>query len=189
MKKVFIIHGWDFNPKMNWYPWLKRELEDLGFDVKVPSMPKTESPEINTWVDKLSDLVKIPDANTYFVGHSIGCQTILRYLESINKKVGGAVFVAGWLNLTNLEGKEVENIVRPWLETKIYFNKVKKVLPKLSVILSDNDPYNCLEENSKIFKEKLSANVIIEKNKGHFTESDGVKKLPIVLKELLRLLR
>ena len=27
MKRVFIVHGQGFNPKINWYPWLKKELE------------------------------------------------------------------------------------------------------------------------------------------------------------------
>ena len=48
-KRVFIVHGWDFNPKMNWYPWLKKELERKGFDVMVPEMPNTSEPEINAW--------------------------------------------------------------------------------------------------------------------------------------------
>ena len=33
------------------------------------------------------------DENTYFVGHSIGCQAIMRYLESVDvKKIGGVLF-------------------------------------------------------------------------------------------------
>jgi len=33
VKVCYVIHGWDFNPKMNWYPWIKRELEGKGFKV------------------------------------------------------------------------------------------------------------------------------------------------------------
>src|SRR3989338_3630464 len=91
--KVYIIHRWDGSPSLDWYPWLKEELEKKSFEVFVPKMPEPNHPKI----------AKNPDEDTYFVGHSIGCQTILRYLEKINKKVGGAVLVAGWLVLHPLE--------------------------------------------------------------------------------------
>ena len=182
--RVFIVHGWGFNPEMNWYPWLKKQLENKNFRVFVLKMPNTDEPKIKSWISFLSKNVGKPDKNTYFVGHSIGCQTIMRYLEKINSKIGGAVFIAGWFNLTNLEDEEVENIAEPWLMTKIDFQKVKNNINKLTVILSSNDPYNCLEENFKIFKNKLKANIIIQKNKGHFTSDDNIKKAPVVLKEL-----
>ncbi len=121
MKRAFIIHGWDFNPNMNWYPWLKKELEKKGYGVVVPIMPHTSKPKIDDWVSHVKKVVGKLDDQTYFVGHSMGCQAIMRYLEKENYlgKVGKIVFVAGWLKLNNLEGKEVENIARPWLETPI----------------------------------------------------------------------
>src|SRR3989338_3050206 len=84
MKRIFIIHGWDFNPKMNWYPWLKKKLEKEGFKVIVPEMPNTSKPKINEWVSHLKKVIGKLDENTYFVGHSMGNQTIMRYLEKEN---------------------------------------------------------------------------------------------------------
>ncbi|MBI2148570.1 serine hydrolase family protein [Candidatus Woesearchaeota archaeon] len=182
-KRVFVVHGWGFNSNMNWYNWLKEQLERKNFEVKILEMPNTEEPKIKEWVNFLSKSVGKSDKNTYFIGHSIGCQTIMRYLQKINSKIGGAFFVAGWFNLINLEDKEVEKIAEPWLKTKINFTKVKNNINKLTVVLSDNDPYNCLEENTRIFKEKLNAKVIIEKNKGHFTSQDGGKNLEFGLKQ------
>ena len=186
MKRIFIIHGWDFNPKINWYPWLKKELENKNYKVIVPEMPNTSEPKIIEWVAHLKKIVGNLDENTYFVGHSMGCQTIMRYLEKENYKgkIGKIVFVAGWFNLDNLEGEEVEEIAKPWLNTPINLDKVKQKINKLVVFLSSNEPYNCLEENSKIFKEKLNAKIIVLKNKGHFTEDEGVTKIPEILEEL-----
>ena len=128
-----------------------------------------------------------PNQDTYFVGHSIGCQTILRYLDSLpqNTKVGGAVLVAGFLKTKPLETKEEVETVTPWLETPINFEKVKRAC-KFTATFSDDDSYVPLE-NAQLFKEKLGAKTIIEKNKGHFTEADGVKELPVVLEELLKI--
>ena len=87
---VVIIHRWSGGPKDDWRPWLKSALEEIGCEVVVPDMPDTEIPVIEKWVAKFVDVVGIPDRHTYFVGHSIGCQAILRYLETIHEPVGGA---------------------------------------------------------------------------------------------------
>ena len=149
-------------------------------------MPNTSKPKINEWVSHLKKVIGKLDENTYFVGHSMGNQTIMRYLEKENYdgKIGKVVFVAGWFKLTNLEGKEVEEIAKPWLEIPINLNKFKEKITNLTVFLSSNEPYNYLKENESIFKEKLNAKVIILKNKGHFTEDDRVTKILEILDEL-----
>ncbi|MBS3152910.1 DUF1749 domain-containing protein [Candidatus Woesearchaeota archaeon] len=185
-KRVFIIHGWGGHPEEKWLSWLKNELIENRFEISVPAMPDTDEPKINSWVGYLSKIVVKPDENTYFVGHSIGCQTIMRYLQNINTKIGGAIFVAGWFNLVNIEDKESERIAVPWLKTKINLAKTKSHCKKFISIFSENDPFVPLTD-SKIFKEKLNAKVIFEKNKGHYTENDGVEKVPIVLEELLKI--
>src|SRR3989338_169649 len=98
MKRVFIVHGWGGHPEEGWFPWLKKELEAKGFKVFVPQLPDAENPRIQKWVPKLAETVGVPDEETYFVGHSMGCQTIARYLESLPAeiKIGGAIFVAGF---------------------------------------------------------------------------------------------
>lgn len=186
MKRAFIVHRWDGTPKSDWYPWLKKELEKKGFKVEVPTMPNTSEPKINDWVNHLKKVVGKLDNKTSFIGHSIGCQTIIRFLEkeTYNSKLGNVVFVAGWFKLDNLEGEEVEAIANPWIDTPIDFNKIKPKLSKLSVFLSTNEPHGFIEENSKMFKEGLDAKIIILKDRGHFTADDGVNKLPEILNEL-----
>lgn len=182
-KRAIIVHGWDYNPSMNWYPWLKKELENKGYSVLVPEMPNTSKPKISAWTAHLKSIIGNIDENTYLVGHSIGCQTIMRFLEKENKRITKAVFVAGWFKLDNLENEEVESIASPWLENNINYEKVKSNIDKLTVFLSSNDPYNCVKENKSIFEKELGAKVIILDNKGHFTSDDGVSQLRDVLKE------
>ena len=180
MKKVFIIHRWDGNPESDFYPWLKNELEKNNFEVIIPNMPESSEPKIKKWVSYLNKIVKNVDKDTYFVGHSIGCQTILRYLGKIGGKIGGCVFVAGWFSLTNLETEEEKEIAKPWLETPINFEKVKSKTKNFIAIFSDDDPFVPLK-NANIYKEKLGAKIIIEKNQGHF----NINKVESVLKSLL----
>jgi len=185
MKRVFVIHGWGGSPTGEWFPWIKKELEKRKLEVNVLEMPDTDCPKINAWVNTLKDAVKSIDTETYFVGHSIGCQTILRYLQKSNKQAGGIVFVAPWTILKGLEADDQE-IAKPWLKTKIDFEKIKKTNTKFVAIFSDDDPFVPLE-NKDVFKEKLDAKIIIERNKGHFSADNNTTEVKSALDELLKL--
>ncbi len=186
MKRAFIVHGWDGSPQDHWYPWLRKKLETLGFKVIVPAMPETSEPNIEKWVSHLRKQVGTMDEETFFIGHSIGCQTIMRYLETQKERCGGAFFVAGWLKLDNLEDEGSREIAGPWLNMPINFNKVKEKIGALTVFLSSNEPFGYVEENAKLFREKLGAKVVLEKDKGHFTEDDGVREVPEVVDAIKR---
>lgn len=183
MKKVIIVHGWGGSPNQDWFPWLKKKLKGLGFNVKVPKMPDTNNPVIDKWVSFLKKTVGSADSETFFVGHSIGCQTILRYLEKIDTKIGGAVLVAGWINLTpkTFEEEGAKEIAKPWLETPLNWDKIKANCKRFLAISSDDDPFVPVSD-SEIFKEKLGAEIIIEKGKGHISEEDGgIMEVPLVV--------
>lgn len=188
MKRVFIIHQWMAGADGDWRPWLKSELEKNGYEVFVPDMPDIDTPVIEKWVSHLEKIVGVPDKDTYFVGHSIGCQAIMRYLEKLpdNEKVGGAIFVAGWFKLENLEDDETRETAKPWIETPVNFEKIKTVLPKSTLIISDNDPYNAFEENKQRFTE-IGSEIIVLHGVGHITTEDGFSELPVVLEELLKM--
>ncbi|PIN81701.1 hypothetical protein COV11_01365, partial [Candidatus Woesearchaeota archaeon CG10_big_fil_rev_8_21_14_0_10_30_7] len=143
--------------------------------------------EINSWVAKLTKIIKNPDEHTFFIGHSIGCQAIMRYLETLpsNTKSGGVIFVAPFFNLPYLETEEEKIIAKPWLETRIDTDKIKKFCDFVT-IFSDNDPDVPLSD-SELFKERLNAKVIVEHDKGHFSDDAGIVELPIVLEELLKM--
>jgi len=182
MKTIYLIHGWGGSGSGGWFDWLKKELKGkakvIAFD-----MPNTDEPEINAWAGVLEENIKDVDANTFFVTHSIGCQTVLRFLEKLpkGKKVGGCCFVSGWLTLKQEvleeEGEEVVEIARPWMETPIDFDKVKVHCNNFLVILSDNDPYVQIS-NRETFEDKLGAKVIVKHNQEHF---NMVLKIPEVL--------
>ncbi|OHA08801.1 MAG: hypothetical protein A3B37_00415 [Candidatus Sungbacteria bacterium RIFCSPLOWO2_01_FULL_59_16] len=188
-KRVFIVHGWDGDPEEGWFPWLKRELEVREFQVTVPAMPESSAPKIEQWVAHLSRVVGESDEHTYLVGHSIGCQTILRYLETLPEeaKVGGVILVAGWMTLTPAATPTAtdRDLAKPWLETPLDWKRVKERGGHFAAILSDNDPYVPME-NAELFREKLGAEVVVEHAKGHFSGSDGVAELPSALSTILK---
>ena len=177
-KRVFIVHGWSGSPEEGWFPWLKSELEQRGFVVSVPPMPDTDDPKIEPWTEALNAQVGTPNEQTYFVGHSIGCQTILRYIESLpaDAKIGGVVCVAGWFTLMNLETDD----------TPINTEQIKQHVKNIVAIFSDNDDV-VPEENIRLFQENLGAQTVLEHGKGHFSGSDGLTELPVALQSVLEI--
>jgi uncharacterized protein len=189
MKRVFIVHGWGGKPDVGWMKWLNKELTSKGYKVIAERMPQPEFPKIGPWVENLKRIVGKADGETYFIGHSIGCQTIIRYLETLpeDSKIGGAIFVGGWLKIKEPKTKEEIEVSAPWLTTKINFDKVKKIINKSVLILSDDDIYVPLD-NSDLFKKKLGSKIVLEKSKGHYIEN-VTKEIPAVMKEFLDISR
>ncbi|MBR9689530.1 MAG: serine hydrolase family protein [Candidatus Altiarchaeota archaeon] len=178
-KRAFIIHCWGGLPSSNWYFWLGKKLEEKGYVVSIPEMPDTENPKMGPWLKKLSEIIGDVDKDCYFVGHSLGCIAIMRYLETLskNKRVGGAVLVAGFSNDLGL--KEIKSFFKSpfqWEKIKSHCNFV--------AINSDNDPFVPLSEGH-ILSNKLGAKLIKRHNMEHF--SGGLKELPIALDALLEM--
>lgn len=183
MKTAYIIHGWGRDSNLAWIKNLEKKLKEKNFEVYAFDMPNTFAPKIEEWVKFLEQQINSENINeeTWFVGHSIGAQTIMRFLEKLHKhkKIKGCIFVAPWLNLINLEQEEMQ-IAHPWINSKIDFGRILDHCNNFTCIFSNNDPYVHLDEADK-FKTNLGAKIIIKKNQKHFEE---VENIPEVLEEL-----
>jgi len=194
MKRVIIVHRWEGLATDDWYRWLAGELEERGIETIIPQMPETDTPHIATWVPALAQAVGEPDKDTYLMGHSIGCQTIARYLETLgeDKSVGGAVFVAGFFKrLTGFEneGAEVADIVNEWLTTPLDLAKVRSHLPRSVAIFSDDDPYVPMD-NMDDFRDALGSEIVVLQGKAHMTPSGNppTTELPEARDAILRMI-
>ncbi|MDD4931001.1 MAG: alpha/beta hydrolase [Candidatus Colwellbacteria bacterium] len=189
-KIIHIIHGWSSHPKDGWFPWLKNELEERGFVVSIPELPDARDPKIDEWVSALGEAVGTPGENTYFVGHSLGCQAIVRYLESLPEdvKIGGAVFVAGFLKDISDHTKSVSKrrVRDEWMTRPIDLKKTKRHFDRSVAIFSDDDPFVSLDNQDK-YKEELGSEIIIEHNKGHISGKMGTFELPSALEAIIKI--
>lgn len=183
MNKIYLVHCWDGTKEDGWYPWLDKELTNENTTVYRFNMPNTENPKIEEWVSFLDSMVKDLDSNTYFVGHSIGCQTILRFLQSRDiTNIGGILLVAPWLDLLPEAINEPESYetAKPWLTTPIDFEKVKKFTSNINCIFSDDDYFVSLSQK-EVFERVLNAKTIVVSNKGHISQEDDVYELKEIL--------
>ena len=191
MKKVYLVHCWDGTSNDGWYPWIEQELKKYDVEVVRFDMPNTANPTIEEWVNILNEKVDKLDEETYFMGHSIGCQTIMRYLETKEvTKIGGILFVAPWLDLLPeaVEDEDSYNTAYPWINTPINFEKIKEFSNNINCIFSDNDYFVDLAQEQE-FKQKLNAKTIIVNGKGHISQDDDIFELNEILelsKEMLK---
>ncbi|MDD5165498.1 MAG: alpha/beta hydrolase [Candidatus Pacebacteria bacterium] len=185
MKRLIVVHGWGGNAQGSLVTWIGKIGAELGFETTVLDMPNTNVPTIDAWTKHLEDNVYYVDQDTYFVGHSLGCQAILRYLE-MNKgsSLGGAILVAPAFVIADLVTQEDKDIARPWVDRPIDFASIRNMNGKFVTIFSDNDQSVPMEGNKEVIEKGLGQKIIVEQGKGHFTKEDGVTELPIV-KEVL----
>jgi len=185
MKTVYIIHGWDGSPEEPMLQWIKSKLEERKYKVIVPAMPNPAEPKINPWVNKIKKIADNLSDKDILIGHSVGCQAVLRYIETLkDAKIAKVILIAPWMyldeNTIKEEGEEVKKIAKPWVETPINWEKVKTHCNEFIAIFSHNDPYVPLS-NVDLFKKKLNAKIFILNNRGHFDSSSGIKELPEIL--------
>lgn len=157
----------------------------MGFEVNILAMPDPEKPDVKEWPAFIREKAGEPNDSTLFIGHSVGCQAILRYLQKSKSSAWEVICVAGWFTLKELETEEEKEVAKPWIDiSSVDFERIKGNVGNLVAIFSDNDSYVPLEENKKIFEEKLGAKTITQHNKGHFTSEDGIRELPVVLEKV-----
>jgi hypothetical protein len=192
-KRAFIIHGYMGYPQEAWLPWLKTELEERGYLVSLPAMPNPDRPTIPEWIEFIAKIVGEPDQETVMIGHSLGGQAIVLYLEMLgakDKSVGKTVLVASGFPTRHSpedaeQRAEGDKVLVPWLTVGVDPIRVRKAAGKCVVILSDDDPVITVGEATAAFQANLGAQVIIEHAKGHFNEDTGLTDLPAALRAVV----
>ncbi len=186
MKRVILIHGWGGSPEKGWLPWLRDQLTDVGFEVMIPSLPNSNNPTLEKWLPFITDLINPPDEDTFLVGHSLGCITSLRYLETLKEGeiIGGAILVAGFGE--NLSYERYKNELDSFFQTPVDWEKVKAHCKKFFALHSADDSW-VDKKNLALFKEKLGADVLLQNGMKHYSGDDEITELQIVLDELLKM--
>lgn len=189
MKRAVLCHCWGGYPDFIWYPYFKSKLEEAeaGIQVDIPLMPDTDHPVFQNWLTSFSEAVGEVSEDQILIGHSLGCATVLRFLESLNRnqKVGGVVMVAGFLD----DRGDAE--INSFFKRDFNFETIALRSLRFVSIHSDNDP--SLKPNyfkhSHIFLSKLKSKIVVIPDGGHFSMADNCFELPEVVDEVLNLVK
>jgi uncharacterized protein len=172
-KSVVLIHGWDGGVDKDWFPWIQKKLLSTKYIPISLSMPNPASPKRSVWVDHIKKHV-VPTTQTILVGHSIGCMAVLRFLESLDSPIKGAILVAPYV----VNEKKYKTI-KSFFHGDLKWSKIRKNGGKLHVICSNNDPYVSMWQ-SEMIEDEISASLHVN-NRGHFTEEEyGVVDFPVL---------
>jgi len=150
-------------------------------------MPDPGKPKKSAWLNALMSLNDKIDEDAYLIGHSVGCQAILRMLDALpsGRKIGGAVLVAGWVSVPNWNGRsEAEKaVLNDWMNPPLVLSNVVNKSKYISAIFSDNDEF-VPRENWAACEKELKAQVIVKHRFGHF-EANDLYELPEVTHAIL----
>lgn len=185
MKNVLILHGAGNNSQGNWFPWLKKELEERDFKVWVPDLPNADKPVLKDWLKVVySNKDWGFNQDSVLIGHSSGATLILRILEKlpVKIKIRKAILVAGPLDKGSIP--EIWKLKEDVTKDPFNWEKIKNSASEFILIYSDNDQYDCGERHGRILHSKIGGRLIIKKGQGHFNLEKGLKykEFPELLK-------
>jgi predicted alpha/beta hydrolase family esterase len=182
MSTVFIIHGIGGNPKENWFPWMKKEIESEGHRVIVPDFPNSDEPRLDEWMEHMKKYEDSIDEETIFIGHSLGGMFILRLLEHMKKPIKAVFLVAGVTGPT--DGLNLAPLMTTFTTPPLEYELIKKNGGTIQMLHADNDPYISLK-NAETLARKLGAIVDVIKDGGHLNASAGYTTFPLLRESIL----
>lgn len=164
MKPRFIfVHGnqsehWSFA----WSPWLKSELENLGFETFFETMPDSILARSEYWLPFLKEHVRV-GRNDVVIGWSSGAVAAMRYAED-NQILGSILVSPCYTDLDDEFERQSGYYTAPWRWSAVAANQ-----SKIALISSDDDPYIPQQEFEFIAAQLNAEHIKIHSGK-HFIE-------------------
>lgn len=167
MKRAVILHGTNGNHTENWFPWLKSELEKLGYEVWVPDLPGAEKPDMERYKKFLLEQ-EWDFTDNVVIGHSSGAVAILGLLEALpeNTQIDAAILVGAFTE--RLATEPSWEMLRGLFGRPFNFDAIKQKARQFIFVHSDDDPY-CPLEQAKELHQKLGGEFILMHGCGHFS--------------------
>ncbi len=167
-----LIHGSFGNPFVNWFPYLRKEIENRNLEVYTPDFPTGVGfQNYENWSNLLKTYVhaNIIHENTVVFAHSIAPIFICKFLVENKIKVRRLVFVCGFNHYLGI------NDDYDAVNQSMYFDNlsdIKNYCTDIVCFYSNNDPY-VKYEKEKEFADAITENQIMISNGGHLNSESG----------------
>lgn len=177
MKPRFVfVHGnqtthWAFG----WTPWLKIELEKLGFPIFFETMPDSIIARSEYWLPFLEKHVKVGE-NDVIIGWSSGAVAAMRYAEE-NRILGSVLIAPCYTDLDDDLERQSGYYDKSW-----QWERIKANQKNIALIWGDDDPYIPQSEFEFIAKQLSPTQIKIHKGQ-HFIERQTFPELPEYVKQ------
>ena len=132
-----IVHGWQGNEPSHWQTWLAAELSGSGRDVRYPSLPDVDTPQLSPWLAALDGTLDgLPDDGFDVVCHSLGVLLWLHHARAGDRpRPARVVLVAPPSPRTPIPE------LAPFLPVPLDVDLVRHAADGTVLVCSDNDPY------------------------------------------------
>lgn len=177
-RAAFIFHGTGSDPSRHWFPWLKRKLEEHGYEVFVPKFPTLEGQNLENWLEVFEEYEDQIDENTVLIGHSTGAVFILDLLDLKDFKIEAAFLISGFIGSLGLE--EYDPLNESFAERDFNWDSIRESCGEFHIFHSEDDPY-VPPEKARELEEKLDAELFMKKDAGHFNTDSGYTEFPELL--------
>lgn len=171
MKKLYLIDGFGGSPEVNWLVDIENNYKDK-FEIKMVHYSDSTVADVDQWErDLIRDITHPNDA--YFICHSLGCVTFLRYLLHHPTQIGGAIFVSGF-------AEEIKDFPQfDHYMQGIEWDKIKNLLGTAFMMASRTDKIIHWQSTNRL-SEKLEIPLILLPQGGHFTSGEGIIEMPSI---------
>lgn len=189
LDRVLVVPRWSGRPTDDWYPALQAAVQaafrEDAPEVRVLDMPEPDLPTLEAWGATLRDAAGPDPGRTLLVGHSVGCQAVIRYLAALppGHQAAGVVLVAAWLDVD-----EPWESLRPWTETPIDVARVRAATPTFEVLLSPTDRFTSdVAANRARWAEGFGADARVVPGEDHFNGRGEPAVVGAILARMARL--
>ena len=168
IRQVYVLHGYSASIDDHWFKYLKHQLEHDYTHVTLIAFPDSKHPDMENWQRILDQSIPKIDQNSYFVAHSLGVITLLKFLERHQAtEIGGMVLASGFSK--PIQGFDaLDNFI---LKSQMDISKLSKIKHK-HVFISSNDSIVPMSYSVELAQQLNSAYTVIP-DAGHFLASDG----------------
>ena len=169
--------------RLNQFPWIKRELEELGHKVICPQFPTPENQSFENWKRIAEEcLAGLNSEETILIGHSIGAIFALRLAELAITPYKVIFAVCPFAKDLGL--KEYDKLNASFIQSSIDWSKVNAGAKEVVLFAGNNDPYVPLKYSEEI-AESLGKELIVIKKGGHLNTESGFYKFPELLEKIM----
>ena len=162
-KNVFLLSGKHAYASREYYPQLKRQLEQQGYTVTIIDHINPDSPDL---IENVEQLAQYDFTHAHVVTHSLGAATFLKYLQDANVTVASLTMIAPACGVSNSSDEQWKQ-ESGYVDLAVDLAQVRRKIAQRPTIIHSDDAEVLNQGFAQLGKE-LGAVMQYEPGKGHF---------------------
>jgi uncharacterized protein len=184
MKSVYLFHDAYSGPHKEWLPWVKHELEKVGYAVFAPELPVGPVQSLASWDKIFTPFEKRIDTQSILIGHGIGALYVLNLLARREGMIEKAILVSGFAEKIPHQG--FNYIAKSYLQN-FDWHTLRQKSQAWYVIHGTDDPFIPFDAGKRL-SQNLEARFIPVEEGGHLNQASGFTQNTQVLQAVFEVL-